>query len=95
MDNPTDSLGQKRQKMSLFDDPRARNGGNSTSFVSTSNTGIMDTTFGSTTDEEDDDTEQQYLKKMVFDTDRKAETVFGKGVDVWKSFQWYCLRGRQ
>ncbi|KAH8624810.1 hypothetical protein IG631_20275 [Alternaria alternata] len=72
--------------MSLFDNPRARNGGNSTSFVSTSNTGIMDITFGSTTDEEDYDTEQQYLNKMVNDTDRKVETVFGKGVDVWKSF---------
>ncbi|CAN9280368.1 unnamed protein product [Alternaria sp. RS040] len=86
MDNPANPPSQKRQKMSLFDNPRARNGGNSTSFVSTSNTGIMDTTFGSTTDEEDDDTEQQYLNKMVDDTDRKVETVFGKGVDVWKSF---------
>ena len=86
MDNPANPTSQKRQKMSLFDNPRARNGGNSTSFVSTSNTGIMDTTFGSTTDEEDDDTEQQYLNKMVDDTDRKVETVLGKGVDVWKSF---------
>jgi hypothetical protein len=47
----------------------------------------MDTTFGSTTDEEDnDDTEQHYLNKMADDTDRKVETVFGKGVKVWKSF---------
>jgi hypothetical protein len=77
----------KRQRRSLFDTSRARNGGSSTSFVTTSNTGIMDTTFGSTTDEEDDDdTEQHYLNKMTDDTDRKVETVFGKGVEVWNSF---------
>jgi hypothetical protein len=47
----------------------------------------MDTTFGSTTDEEDDDdTEQHYLNKMTDDTDRKVETVFGKGVGIWNSF---------
>ncbi|KAL1797911.1 hypothetical protein ACET3X_004517 [Alternaria dauci] len=87
MDDTADTPGQKRQKMSLFDNSRARNGGNSTSFVSTSTTGIMDTTFGSTTDEEDDDDmEQYYLNKMSDDSDRKVETVFGRGIDVWKSF---------
>ncbi len=47
----------------------------------------MDTTHGSETDEEDnEDTAQHYLNKMTDDTDRKVETVFGKGVEVWKSF---------
>jgi hypothetical protein len=47
----------------------------------------MDTTHGSETDEEDnEDTAQHYLNKMTDDTDRIVETVFGKGVEVWKSF---------
>ncbi|KAG9191259.1 hypothetical protein G6011_09347 [Alternaria panax] len=84
---PSSAASHKRLKSLRFDITHARNGGNSTSFVNTSNTGIVDTTFGSTTDEEDDDeTEQHYLNKMTDDTDRKVETVFGKGVEVWKSF---------
>ncbi|KAI4652170.1 hypothetical protein J4E93_002367 [Alternaria ventricosa] len=76
-----------RRKMSLFDTFRGRNGGSSTSFITTSNTGIMDTTHGSETDEEDNEDEaQEYLNKMTDDTNRKVETVFGKGVEVWKSF---------
>ncbi|KAI4932678.1 hypothetical protein J4E85_003076 [Alternaria conjuncta] len=55
--------------------------------MTTSNTGIMDTTHGSETDEEDNEDEaQEYLNKMTDDTNRKVETVFGKGVEVWKSF---------
>lgn len=47
----------------------------------------MDTTHGSETDEEDNEDEaQEYLNKMTDDTNRKVETVFGKGVEVWKSF---------
>ncbi|KAI4950587.1 hypothetical protein J4E91_004472 [Alternaria rosae] len=47
----------------------------------------MDTTHGSETDEEDNEDEaQEYLNKMIDDTNRKVETVFGKGVEVWKSF---------
>ncbi|KAI4666019.1 uncharacterized protein J4E78_003484 [Alternaria triticimaculans] len=86
--NPTPSApAQKRPKMSLFDTFRGRNGGSSTSFITTSNTGIMDTTHGSETDEEDNEDEaQEYLNKMTDDTNRKVETVFGKGVEVWKSF---------
>ncbi|KAI4628928.1 hypothetical protein J4E83_003481 [Alternaria metachromatica] len=76
-----------RRKMSLLDTFRGRNGGSSTSFITTSNTGIMDTTHGSETDEEDnEDKAQEYLNKMTDDTNRKVETVFGKGVEVWKSF---------
>jgi hypothetical protein len=91
MDSPTNPLlaapAPKRRKLSHFDIFRGRNGGRSTSFLTTSNTDIMNTTHGSETDEQDDEDEaQEYLNKMTDDTDRKVETVFGKGVDVWKSF---------
>jgi hypothetical protein len=91
MDFPTNPLlaapATKRRKLSLFDIFRGRNGGSSTSFLATSNTNIMDMTYDSETDEEDDEDEaQEYLNKMTDDTDRKIETVFGKGVEVWKSF---------
>ncbi|EDU48818.1 hypothetical protein PtrSN002B_010881 [Pyrenophora tritici-repentis] len=84
---------RKRQKNTIkptiFDVPRARNCGADNSFLSTETTGMMDYTCGGSSTEEEDMTEieNEYRNRMTTDnTDRPAETIFGKGVKVWKSF---------
>ncbi|KAF2826017.1 hypothetical protein CC86DRAFT_456327 [Ophiobolus disseminans] len=63
---------------------RARNGGDDTCFLPA---GLPFTTDdGSSTEEEDNtELEDHYLNKMTDDTDQPRETVFGPGVEVWKS----------
>jgi hypothetical protein len=63
---------------------RIRNGGGLTSHITPADTPIIDT--GSDTEDEcDEELAQYYLNKMTDDTDRKKETVFGEGIEVWTS----------
>lgn len=71
----------------LFTNFRVRNGGSNTSFLTPGLLRTAEDAAGSSTDEEEnEDLAQYYLDKMTDDTNRRVETVFGKGVDVWKSF---------
>ncbi|KNG52538.1 hypothetical protein DDE82_007155 [Stemphylium lycopersici] len=78
----------KTPKPTLFSTFRARNGGAPNSSLNCDNTTTMDATPGGSDTEEEDNSaqEREYLDKMTDDTDRRVETVFGAGVDVWKSF---------
>jgi hypothetical protein len=75
----------KRRRTALKSTFRARNGGADTSFIQNT-PGLTDTgALGSDTEEEDnEDLAQEYLNRMTDDTDRPTQTVFGKGVYVWK-----------
>ena len=79
----------KRQKLSLFDTTRVRNGGSSTNYLTPSSTPGLSPAAdngGSSTEEEDNaEIEEMYLNKMTDDTDRPKTTVFGDGVNVWTS----------
>jgi hypothetical protein len=64
---------------------RIRKGGGLTSHITPADTPVIDP--GSDTEDEcDEELAQYYLNKMTDDTDRKKETVFGEGVEVWTSF---------
>lgn len=79
----------KRRKLSLLDTIRVRNGGENTSFLTVANTppSAREPDGSDTEDEEDEETAQYYLNKMTDDDmDRKTTTVFGEGIEVWKSF---------
>jgi hypothetical protein len=77
---------QKRRKLSLFGTIRVRNGGAITDHITPANTPEDAADDGSDTeDEADEETAQYYLNKMTDDMDRKTETVFGPGVEVWTS----------
>jgi hypothetical protein len=77
----------KRRKLALFNTIRLRNGGSNESHITPSNIPAEDIEYGGsdTEDEGDEETAQFYLNKMADDTDRPQETVFGEGVEVWKS----------
>lgn len=76
----------KRRKLSLFHTMRVCNGGASPSHITPFDTPLADIDPGSDTENEDDEeTAQFYLNKMADDTNRPKETVFGEGVEVWKS----------
>lgn len=86
----------KRRKLELLTTKRPRNGRKNTSFLTpdTLDATCYPSAIPPTTDDNDSgsDTEdegneelaQYYLNKMTDDTDRKVETVFGKGIKVWK-----------
>jgi hypothetical protein len=77
----------KRRKLSLFNTVRARNGGANDELITLSNTPSTDIDAGSDTEDEgDEETAQFYLCKMTdVDNSKPKETVFGEGVEVWKS----------
>jgi hypothetical protein len=82
----TPNTAQKRRKLSLFSTIRIRNGGANTSHITPANTPETAADSGSDTEDEGDEaTAQFYLNKMSDDTERKRETVFGDGVEVWTS----------
>jgi hypothetical protein len=89
MPSPASTPASKRQKLSLFDTTRVRNGGGSTDYVTPSSTPGLSPEAddrGSSTEEEDNtEIEEMYLNKMTDDTDRPKTTVFGEGVNVWTS----------
>ncbi|KAH7384265.1 hypothetical protein DE146DRAFT_770042 [Phaeosphaeria sp. MPI-PUGE-AT-0046c] len=85
--NPIIPALDKRRKLSLLDTIRVRNGGEDSSFLTVANTPPLarESDGSDTEDEEDEEKAQYYLNKMSDDTERATETVFGKGVEVWKS----------
>ncbi|KAH4064138.1 hypothetical protein HBH50_182990 [Parastagonospora nodorum] len=86
MDPPSNT--GKRRKLSLFNTIRVLNGGSDDDLVTPFNTPleIVEDGGSDTEDEEDEQTAQYYLNKMRDDTDRPKQTVFGEGVEVWKSY---------
>ncbi|CAO2655405.1 Nn.00g104690.m01.CDS01 [Neocucurbitaria sp. VM-36] len=86
MANPTRPP-QKRRKLTLPPRPlHLRNGGSANSFIPANSAPYALSPSGSDTEEEDStDLEQHFLDKMTDDTDQKIQTVFGAGVNVWKS----------
>ena len=80
----------KRRKLELFNTIRVLNGGSDDDLVTPSNTPAeIVEDGGSDTEDEDaadaEETAQYYLNKMHDDTNRVKQTVFGEGVEVWKS----------
>jgi hypothetical protein len=73
---------QKWRKFSVFDEVRVRDGGNITYFAPASDHADNGS---DTEDENDEEINQLYLNKMSDNTDRMTETVFGEGVEVWRS----------
>ncbi|KAH4035299.1 hypothetical protein HBI25_121750 [Parastagonospora nodorum] len=86
MDPPSNT--GKHRKLSLFNTIRVLNGGSDDDLVTPFNTPleIVEDGGSDTEDEEDEQTAQYYLNKMRDDTDRPKQTVFGEGVEVWKSY---------
>jgi hypothetical protein len=84
--DPPSNIG-KRRKLALFNTIRVLNGGSDGDLVTPLNTPleIVEDGGSDTEDEEDEQTAQYYLNKMRDDTDRPKQTVFGEGVEVWKS----------
>jgi hypothetical protein len=78
----TTTCDHKQPKLSVSDAMRARNGGKDGSLLPAS---ASPDDGSDTENENDEETNQFYLSKMSDDTDRKTETVFGKGVEVWRS----------
>ncbi|KAF2031171.1 hypothetical protein EK21DRAFT_88305 [Setomelanomma holmii] len=82
-----DAPAPKRRKLSLNATLRVRNGGSTDSFIP-STAPALNTDDGSDTEEEHNSAlEEEYLNRMAEDTDKKVETVFGKDLEVWKSFR--------
>lgn len=88
MDPPSNT--GKRRKLELFNTISVLNGGSDDDLVTPSNTPAeIVEDGGSDTEDEDandaEETAQYYLNKMHDDTNRVKQTVFGDGVEVWKS----------